>query len=397
MNILIHDYGGYAFIVQLARHLARLGFIVDYAFSRDNVTPKGLLAAQPDDPESFSLTSLSLGQQLQKYDFLRRHRQEQAYGHLLARHIAGWKPDIVLCANTSIDAIPPAQSAARAIGARFVYWLQDIHWIAVRAALAPRLPVLGHIIAYRYRRLERRCLRNSDAVIMISEQFDEECDRAGVPPLDRFVIPNWAPIEDWSLRARDNPWARRHRLTDKFCFLYAGTLGLKHNPSMLLALVDHFADREDVRVIVASEGPGAEFLRSAVHKKARRNLILLSYQSFEEFPDMLATGDVLLAILESEAGTYSVPSKVLSYLCAGRPVLAALPLDNPAARLIDETGVGYVVPPSDIDLFLSSAENLLNDASARDSMGLAARHYAEIHFDIEQISDRFKALFDSVA
>ena len=44
---------------------------------------------------------------------------------------------------------------------------------------------------------------------------------------------------------------------------------------------------------------------------------------------MLAAADVLLVLLDASARTFSVPSKVLMYLCAGRPILGgAMPLDN---------------------------------------------------------------------
>ena len=40
---------------------------------------------------------------------------------------------------------------------------------------------------------------------------------------------------------------------------------------------------------------------------------------------MLASADVLVALLETDAGAFSVPSKVLTSLSAGRPILAAIP------------------------------------------------------------------------
>ena len=36
----------------------------------------------------------------------------------------------------------------------------------------------------------------------------------------------------------------------------------------------------------------------------------------------------------TEAGAFSVPSKTLTYLCAARPILAAVPPQNAAAHLV---------------------------------------------------------------
>ena len=60
--------------------------------------------------------------------------------------------------------------------------------------------------------------------------------------------------------------------------------------------------------------------------KACGSLRCLGFQPFEVLPDVLGSADVLVAILEPDAGVFSVPSKVLSYFCAGRPVLLAVPV-----------------------------------------------------------------------
>jgi glycosyltransferase involved in cell wall biosynthesis len=86
---------------------------------------------------------------------------------------------------------------------------------------------------------------------------------------------------------------------------------------------------------------------------------------------------------------------VLTYLCAARPVLLAVPAGNLAARIVERNGCGIVVPPTDTDAFLDAASRLLRDTDARDRMGAAARAYAERTFDIEQITSRFERVLES--
>ena len=136
--------------------------------------------------------------------------------------------------------------------------------------------------------------------------------------------------------------------------LYAGTLGLKHRPELLFALAEAFDDDPCVRVVVVSEGVGADWLRS----KSSPGLELLPFQPYEDLPDMLASADVLLVLLEPEAGAYSVPSKVLTYHCAGRPILGAMPSSNLASSIIRTNDSGVVVDPSDIDAFVESARGI---------------------------------------
>ena len=99
---------------------------------------------------------------------------------------------------------------------------------------------------------------------------------------------------------------------------------------------------------------------------------------------------MLVAALEADAGVFSVPSKVLTYHCAGRPILAAIPSSNLAARTIAQAGSGVCVEPGDIAGFLEAARRLRADATLRERCGRAARAYAEKNFDIETIADRFE-------
>jgi glycosyltransferase involved in cell wall biosynthesis len=95
-------------------------------------------------------------------------------------------------------------------------------------------------------------------------------------------------------------------------------------------------------------------------------------------------------VLDPEAGAFSVPSKVLTYLCAGRPLLAALPADNLAARVVERSGGGIVVPPRDAQALVAAAEELSADPERRAELGRAARAYAERTFDLAAIADRFE-------
>ena len=113
-------------------------------------------------------------------------------------------------------------------------------------------------------------------------------------------------------------------------------------------------------------------------------------------PDVMGSADVLVAILEPDAGVFSVPSKVLSYLCASRPVLLAVPKENLAAKIVAESGAGLVVEPTDIAGFCAAAQQLIRfSTDLREQSAKAARQYAETHFDIRNIGDQFEAILSA--
>ncbi len=393
MRILIHDYAGHPFQIQLSRELARRGHTVLHAFAGGLQTPRGELVRRPDDPESFSIREIPMDPDYAKYkySFLRRRRMEMACGKRLAGLIKDWRPDAVLSANTPTETQEPALAAAIQGGVRFVIWLQDFYSIAVDKLVRRKIPLLGAIAGRHYRRLERSQLHRCDHVVAITGDFVPiMIDEFDVPAGKITVIPNWAPLDTLPVLPKDNPWSRTHGLHDKFVFLYTGTLGMKHNPALLLELALRCREHPGTVVAVISEGIGADWLRERAAEHGLPNLTLLPYQPFDALPQVLAAGDVLVAVLEEDAGIFSVPSKVLTYLCAARPLLLAVPAVNLAARTITEHAAGLTVPPGDAAGFLAAAARLIEEPATRARMGACARGYAESRFAIEAIADRFE-------
>ncbi len=106
---------------------------------------------------------------------------------------------------------------------------------------------------------------------------------------------------------------------------------------------------------------------------------------------MLGTGDVLLVLLDKEAGAFSVPSKTLSYLCAGRPVLGLMPPENLASELI-RRAEGVALPPEDESLATAAdwVQRVLDDPAAAERIGQASRALAEEEFALAGCADRFE-------
>lgn len=392
MRILIHDYSGHPFQVQLSRLLAARGHQVLHLYSGSISTPQGGLIRREGDPAGFDVRAISLGKAVAKYDYFRRFTQELAYARLLEQAAAEFHPDAVILSNTPIDISAKLAKTCRRRGVPWLFWLQDIYSVAIERYIGQKWAVVGPMISRYYKWRERKLLDASSAVVAISEGFLPIIEQLGGRADKAVVIENWAPLGEISPRARDNAWAVAQGLDDVFCFLYAGTLGLKHNPDLLLDLARQFEGDPQVRVVVVSEGRGADYLAQAKRDQGLANLVLLPWQPFDELPNVLATADVLMAILEPDAGVLSVPSKVLSNLAAGRPQLLAVPAENLAATVVTREQAGFVASPKDREAWLAHALRLRQDDDLRERMGRNARGYAERAFDIHRITDRFEAL-----
>jgi glycosyltransferase involved in cell wall biosynthesis len=390
MRILIHDFGAYPFSAQLARSLADRGHGVRYAFAAGFKTPR----AHPSNTDvggRLSTAEIGIGEGYRPEAGLRRLGQERRYGRALGREIERYRPDVVVSANCPLDAQAAAMDATRAVRAAFAFWMQDLYSVAVRRLLARRLAVAGSIIGGRFERLERRLIREADAVVVIADGFRPVLERWGVATDRVHVIPNWAPLDEIVPGPKDNPWSRNHGLTEVSTLLYAGTLGRKHDPQLLVALA---AGLPESSMIVVADGVGADRLRQTASLPL--NLRLMPLQPASDVASMLASADILVALLDSDASAFSIPSKVLTYLAAGRPVLAAMPRDNEAARIVEAAAAGVVVDPSDRTAIVGAARRLLADGAARQAAGRNAAEYAREAFDADRKADEFEAVLNDV-
>ncbi|HEY3142883.1 MAG TPA: glycosyltransferase family 4 protein, partial [Acidimicrobiales bacterium] len=378
LRILVHDFAGHPFQIDLSRSLARRGHQVHHVYCESYTSGKGRFDVGPDET-GLSVTGVPAGQEFARYSPARRVSQEIAYGRRFVEVAGSFRPDVILACNVPLFAQSVIARWCRQRDVPWVFWVQDLYSIAAGAAAESRAGRMGRVVGNGFERLERSLARGAARIVPITEDFQPQLERWGVASKQCTVIENWAPLDDLPLRPRDNAWRADQGLGNRFVFLYSGTLGLKHRPELLFELAaQHMHDSE---VVVISEGLGEARLREMLAERPLPNLRLLPFQPFEDYPDIIGAADVLVALLEPTAGKFSVPSKVLSYLCAGRPILGAIPSENLAARTVDRAAAGLVVPPTDEEAFLLAAKRLRNEPGLRQSAGQRGRAYAETTFD----------------
>lgn len=399
MKIIIHDYSGHPFQVQLSRALSRLGHDVLHLYSASFQTPKGNLEKSEGDPASFDVRPLLLSKPFEKYSFIKRYFQEREYGLLAVEEIKRFEPDVIVNSNVPLDPLSTIVNYCKSHGVKTVFWWQDVYSIAINELLGKKFSVFGKIIGSLYTRKEKSILKDSNHIIGITDSFKNVLLSWGMEELARSkynTIPNWAPIDEIVLTDKRNDWSEAQGLDKTFNFVYTGTLSYKHNPELLVALARSFVSESNVKIVVTTEGIGAEYLKEKVLNDSLTNLIVLPFQDFKDYSYVLGAADVLIAVLEKDAGDYSVPSKVLSYLSSGKPVLLAVPLTNLASFIIQENYCGMVGDTGDHAQFIKNAALLHSDRQMRLDMGKASRKYAEQNFNISHIADRFIEIIDNI-
>ena len=394
MRINLHDYSGHPFQAQLARELAARGHEVVHTHAAQYETGHGQLKRLPDDPEGLEFESITASAPLIKYSPLRRTRFELSYARAWRQRLETQEFDLIIACNIPLFALARMQPYFRRRNLPWMLWHQDIYSLGVAGEANRQLPpAAAKAVKELAQRLEQNQIKNSRAVVAIGDEFVRQYERWGLRTDHAHVIGNWAPLDELVPGARDNDWSRlQHLPTEPVRLLYAGTLGRKHNPALLVELLDDARVRGvNAFLTVISEGVGADQLVQMC--VGRTDVKILGYQDADYFSDVLASADILIALLEPDAANFSVPSKVLSYLSAGRPIIALVPDGNPAALDVNEAG-GCVAPPTSEGAIEAAGwlAGIKNDKAALAILGRRARALAEQRFDITRIGDEFEEI-----
>lgn len=161
-------------------------------------------------------------------------------------------------------------------------------------------------------------------------------------------------------------------------------------------MAKHFSKDREVRIVIISAGIVFDKLVEIKNTENLNNLVLLGWQDYREIANLFATGDILMAMVNPDASAFSVPCKVLSYLSAGRAILAAVPKDNLIAKILESGEMGLTASPLDSSSVIKAAEKLRSDPDLRKEMASKGRVYALHTFEIKAIAQKFEEIINQI-
>ena len=175
---------------------------------------------------------------------------------------------------------------------------------------------------------------------------------------------------------------------DDFVVLFAGSMGLKQGMGNVIAaarLLTPSCPR--IKWILVGEGETRTQIEKSIQESELcETVFLLPFQPAAQMSAMFSAADVLLLNQLKSVKNTVVPSKLLTYMAAGRPVLAAVNAASQGAEIMREAQGGIVVLPEDPEALAEGVLELANLSSlGLSAMGQANRRYALEHFDESKI------------
>jgi colanic acid biosynthesis glycosyl transferase WcaI len=286
-------------------------------------------------------------------------------------------PDVLISASPSFPALLPGIAHRRA---RKVPWLVWLHDLLPDGATATGLVDEGGISIKLARKLERAAYRNADRVVVLSRAFIDNLLRKGVPR-DKIEL-----IYDPATRTPAQP-PESGGHTGPLRILSMGNIGHSQGLTSLVSAFERQPDLTgDALLVITGTGVAAEEARAQIRSARVQMLGMVNDQRLEH---ELQSADVAFVSQRYEGSEFNIPSKLMNFMAYGLPVLAAVNPSGEVARIVRESGGGWVVDSSDADSFPRKLAQIGASRAELDMRGGAARRYAEAHFTQREFAGRF--------
>lgn len=257
----------------------------------------------------------------------------------------------------------------------------------------------GRIIAPILRWIDTRVARRARAVIVLSEAFASIYrDDRGVQPDRIHIIPNWASDTGQESRAAALSYRRARGIADDdFLVVYGGNVGIAAGVEQVIHALEMIDDPK-IHLLIAGGGASAEACETLARRTAPGRVHFHRPWQDDETLRVLAAADLLALPTAGAQSRISVPSKLISYLLAARPILGAVESDSEIARIIRVAGAGRVIAPGSSREWASAivAASQMPEPR-RQEIGASGRRYAEKHFTRERAVNRILEILGSAA
>jgi colanic acid biosynthesis glycosyl transferase WcaI len=316
-----------------------------------------------------------------------RVRQEASFAamQLAALPVLG-RPDVVVSVSPCFFALGPAMLNVTARRVPWVLWLQDL---LPDAAAKTGLLSDGFMLRAA-RRYERAAYRAADEIVLISESHRRALLGKGVDADKLHVITNPTTLAVRTLPGGTSSSSAEQRV------LNIGNIGLSQG---LVALVRAFEaskemERRGVELRFAGDGVEVPALESEIRSDRVKMLGVIPKTISEE----LERATIGLVSQLPETGEFNMPSRLMNFFGHGTPVLAVVGLNSEVARVVRESGGGWVIDAVDPSDFPRMVARILDQPSEIVERGRAARSYADEHFSPAATAAAFEAVIeDAVA
>lgn len=278
----------------------------------------------------------------------------------IKKYLKGIKFDLILYPTPPITLYGVVKYFKKKNDAKTYLMLKDIFpQNAVDLGLMKTTGLKGLIYKY-FRKQEKKLYEISDRIGCMSQANVDYVIKHN-PEVEKEkleVFPNCIEVNEISLTEKEKKEIRlKYNLPlDKKIFVYGGNLGKPQGIPFIIECLK--AEKDNKKAYFLIIGDGTEYFKLEQYSKEsnQENFKLLRRLPTEEFDKLIASCDVGLLFLDYRFTIPNFPSRLLSYMQAGLPVLACTDTATDVGKIIVEGGVGWWCKSHNVEDFTRACD-----------------------------------------
>lgn len=282
---------------------------------------------------------------------------EHQYLRAIDKYFSNVVFDLILYATPPITLAGVIQHIKQRDGARTYLMLKDIFpQNAVDLGMMSKTGMKGLIYRY-FRSKEKKLYALSDRIGCMSQANVDYLLKHNpeIPHEKVEICPNCIEVRDIRLNQ-----AEREEMRTKYgipqnkkIFVYGGNLGKPQDVPFIVKCLKSCESIQDAYFVIAGSGTDRHILEEYVAEENPSHVKLFGHIPKDEYDSMIACCDVGLIFLNHRFTIPNFPSRLLSYMQAGLPVLACTDPNTDIGKVIVDGGFGWWCKECDISAYVN--------------------------------------------
>lgn len=313
---------------------------------------------------------------------------ESKYVRGISKYFGNVKFDLVLYTTPPITLLKAVQYVKKRDGAKTYLMLKDIFpQNAVDMGMLSKRGCKG--ILYRYfRNKEKKLYQESDYIGCMSPANVEYVKKhnSDILPDKVELCPNSIePTASFLTEEEKVHLKKKYGIPEnKRVFIYGGNLGRPQGIEHMMQCIQSVTEKDDCYFLIIGSGTEYDKIRNFIDVNHLTNVGLYEHLPKADYEKVVRVCDVGLLFLDYRFTIPNFPSRALTYMDAGIPVLAVTDEVSDIGKIIEENAFGYRVKSNDISAFKEVVCRLLKSEEIS-TMGRNAHKYLEKEYTVQKV------------
>jgi colanic acid biosynthesis glycosyl transferase WcaI len=253
-------------------------------------------------------------------------------------------------------------------------------------------------IARLARSIEGFAYRRADKTVCICHGFVEKLTARGIPHDRLALIPLWGDTQNVYPTANGSKFRAANGVPERhFLIMHTGNMGKKQDLLNVVRAAQLLKQHADIRWLLVGQGEERSALERYVEEQNLTSVKLLPLQPAESLAEMYCAADVLVLNQRAAVVDSVIPSKLLTYMAAGRAVIAAVSNKSETSQYINRAKCGVIVQPENPAALAEAVLSLKQAYDLRHKLGANGRTYVEENFTKQKILQEYEVLLSCYA